>query len=335
MVTGLVCAALLSVDGGDVRADTKRLLDAVFAQQRAQDAERNAQLVAQVRAARDAAAGEERELLDRMLRFVASDEPLDKKTWPEWVQLNRDLLKLSRGDWEAERAAVGAFSSLGSLAQTLSLDPEPYRRESVLVARDLVTRWPAQGRAHGLLASALLQSGAENLAVLPELKRCVQLDATADWCKRLHASLVDAAERPRCSGKQLTQTLTSTAAHDWQKGQTGTVIESYGMKLLVEEHPFLFNEDYALIAVDQDGNLDIEVTQPAMKRLETETTRLVRQSGTVVMRLGDEVILSAHVNEPIANGRLHITHGAKGPPFVLDKLCRSVDRPSLPAALKL
>ncbi len=330
MFLALVAVVLAgSPDGGasPVRTPLPSLLEDVLRAQRETRKERRTEELAALRSATAKATGAERPLLERMTRLLEQDEPLPNQV-PELADILRSMSRLVRGRFDEERAVVGAFLSLPSLARSARLDPEPLRREGLAMTQDLVERFPAEGRAHGLRASAMMEARADAKAVLVELQRCAQLEPSA-WCSRSAADLKATLERPRCSGSALKAELLATGAQqEWTRTPGATKGQWTDVR---ENEPFLRSADFSSISVDADGNLALEVTEAAKARLEKETRRLVgTAAGAVVLTLGGEVLLSARVQEPITEGRIRVSRGLDRPPFRIEDLCKTVERPTVP-----
>lgn len=303
------------------RVDVERIFNEfVRAQNEASQEKRRAQLSA-FKTAAASASGDERKLIERMIRVLEKDGPLERIV-PEFADIVRAAAKLGRGRFDDEHSAARAFLSLPHLAQKAGLDPEPLRREAMAFIRELVARYPNEGRAHGLLAAAMMEAKAESKLVLPALKRCSELDRTS-WCTEQYAKLLADGERPRCRGTALKKPLTARGAYEeWEK-QPGATMTANGQKYSVEANPFLRTEDFAWVSVDGEGNLSLEVTMAARARLEQETRRLLGK--TVALMLGDEVLLAARVQSPTSEGQITITPGKGKAPFKLEELCRAVE----------
>jgi hypothetical protein len=317
LLAALFIASAADAGAPAQRADVRSLFNEFV---RAQDEASKEQRLAQIAALKTAAAsasGDERKLIDRMTRLLEKDEPLEKVV-PEFADIVRATAKLARGRFDDERVAAGAYLSLPATARNAGLDPEPLRREAMAFIRDLVARYPNEGSAHGLLASALMEAKADSKLVLVELKRCSELDGKSS-CTEQYSRLLAEFERPRCRGTALKKLLTARGAHD---------DAANGQKYSVEANPFLRAEDFASVSVDEEGNLALEVTTSARARLAQETRRLLGK--TVVLMLGDEVLLAARVQEPISDGRVRVTQGQGKPPFKLEELCRTVEHPAAP-----
>lgn len=267
---------------------------------------------------------EQRQLVNELVQLVQANVRLDKSV-PKLAEILRSL---ARGNFEDERAVAAAYLTLPTLARSARLDLAPYRTEARAVARDLVTRYPGEGRAHALLASVLLEANAARPEVLTELRRCVQLDGGA-WCDGQRAALIADYQKPRCTGAQLSAPLRTFAASEWNPSRPkGRNIEANNEKLVLDPTPMLQGNDYSEISVDGDGNLALEIEPVAARRL-AETTARLSGSGRVVLMLGDQVLLAATVVEPITNGRIRVTHG-RNPPFAIEALCRTITRPQVP-----
>jgi hypothetical protein len=195
------------------------------------------------------------------------------------------------------------------------------------MTQDLVERFPNEGRAHGLRASALMEARADSTVVLGELERCARLEPQAS-CARSATDLRATLERPRCRGSALKAELLATGAQqEWTKAPGAATGAWTAVR---EKEPFLRSADFASVAVDAQGNLALEVTEAAKARLAEETRRLVgTPAGAVVLTLGNEVLLSARVQEPILEGRIQVSRGRDKAPFRLEDLCKAVERPSV------
>ena len=319
---GLLAALLVAanVDAGTPRFDVKKALEAVFRSQNEASQQQKNEQVAALEKAAASASGDERALLNRMIVLMKKDQQIEKAV-PELAEIVRALAKLTRGDFEGEMATAGAFYALPMLARTAGLDPEPLRVEALAFIRDVVARYASQARAHGLLGSALLETKADPKLALVEFKRCSELDPKA-WCANQYTKLLAEQSRPRCTGASLRKPLTASGAHEAPTQVKGATVSANGQQYTVEAEPFLHTEDFASVSVDDDGGLALEVTPVAKARLEKETRRLVG-SGSVMFRMGEEVLLVAHVMEPISEGRVRVSQG-KGKPFKIEALCRAL-----------
>lgn len=269
----------------------------------------------------DAGAGVARVSLPTVLDHVFRTQHEPRKT--EALAALRAAAAKDTGDEKQ-----GAFLVLPSLARSAGLDTKPLRREALTVTRDLVERFPGQGAAHDLRATALSEARASSRAVLDELEQCARLEPQAP-CARSAADVRATLERPRCSGSALKAELLVTGAQqEWMRAPgaaKGTWTD------VREKEPFLRSADFSSVSVDAQGNLLLEVTEAAKARLEKETRRLVgTPAGAVVLTLGSEVLLSARVQEPIAEGRIQVSRGLDKAPFRIESLCKTVERPTVP-----
>jgi hypothetical protein len=336
MFAGVLLVVTMAVaavpDAGAARVDVKRIFDDLFARDRAEMAAARAKEVEALRAAMKDALPADRPLYELTLKLMQSDEP-PEKLFPELLALLRQITPRARGDWETERAIGRAWLSMPTTCRAMGMDPAPVQREAMAYLRDVVTRYPQQGRAHGLLASALLESGAEPKEALPELKRCAELDPEA-WCKGMHAKIIEELERPRCSGATMTRPLTAWRAKEWSAGATGRVVEQNGQKLVLEGEPFLRAADFSSVAMDGEGNLALELGASATQRFSDETGRLGSVGGWMALLLGDEVLLAARVMERIPKGKISVWMGNKKG-VTLESLCGRLERPKVSESLKL
>jgi hypothetical protein len=315
----LTLLVVMGADGGTVAPAFR--LDRFFEEysrlQNVLHREDRVRLIQSLTVGADALTGGERQLAVRLKQLIQQDEFSDKQVI-EFSKIVRDFTKLARGRLTEELAAGSLMLSLAPLAKNVGLDPEPARREAVAFASDLASRYPAEGRAHGVLASASIAANADSEIILTELKRCSELDKKS-WCADTYARALSDRNRPMCRGTMLTKSLTAIGAEEESAHQVGPTIVYNEQKYTLEAKPFLSSEDFASIAVDPDGNLVLEVNAAAKKRLEQETKRLLRK--TVVLRFGEEILLAASLMEPIANGQIFVRRGNSQPPFSLDALC--------------
>lgn len=318
----LAVALLASPDAGvresPVKAAIEQLARAATQQADAQRKESEKQLEVLAKQVTQ----EERPAIDRLLKLNRSRLPLEKQV-PELAAICVELLKLSQADFDSQRAALGAYLSMPRLAESAGLDPAPYRAEGMRLAKAMVADWPKEARAHGLLATALMDSNAAELEVMRELKQCSQLEPAA-WCTDYLKRAVAELERPRCAGKSLVQPLTLTGARARSEG-VETVYDE-------EPKPALSGAEIATVMVDDDGLLAIETTAEGSKHLEEVTARLIKGfDGAMVVKLGEKPLVSARVVQTITNGRLTVRAGKR---LTLDELCKQVERPKAPAELR-
>lgn len=168
----------------------------------------------------------------------------------------------------------------------------------------------------GLLAALLLAATVD--AGTPRLD-----PSSRRSCANQYTKLLAEQSRPRCTGASLRKQLTASGAHDASAQGKGATLFANGQQYIVEAEPFLHTEDFASVSVDDDGGLALEVTPVAKARLEKGTRRLVG-SGSVMLRLGEDVLLVARVMEPISEGRVRVSQGKGKPPFKIEALCRAL-----------
>jgi hypothetical protein len=335
--TFLIVGVLSASDGGAVEDVLKQIGEALFKRLGADDSTRAQRLDAWKRMAATGSPAE-RSVSERALRLEQSKAP-PEELFHEWTDLLRDVAKLARGKFTEEKAVVDAFAVLSQTALNIGEDPVPLRHEALTRARELVQRYPKEARAHASLAFALILeedlAGSTSDAVLAELKRCVELDPNA-WCRKKFVQIAAERERPRCSGSALIRPLTLTAASEPVGREPPPVeVDSWGgQKLALEEKPAFVSKDFVSIAVNDQGGLSLMMADP--RRLEAETRRIqALPSGSMVLKLGDEVLLVARVVEAIPNGRVDVRQGSNKPAFRLEQLCRTVEHPQLPPDLQL
>src|SRR4051812_25574864 len=137
----LVCIMLFAADAGtspsgdEARRVVKGAIEELFQRQDQITAERRAALLVEMRSLEPTISPDLRPILERLIRFHEAAEPL-QRSFPQFVNIVRDLIKMSRGRFDEERAAIGAFLALPSLAQGAGDDPETYRKEALELARD-------------------------------------------------------------------------------------------------------------------------------------------------------------------------------------------------------
>lgn len=327
MLTLALTLALAAGDAG-VASPLQPLLGQLMEARLAASAERRAEFVAAVKAAKEHATPEEQAFLERLVRLMDL-EPDPKTTFQALVSLTREALLLERGDFAAERSLTATFLSFPFSARSFSLDPAPLTQEAVSHARALVKRWPREASAHGVLASALELEPAPPKDVLAALERCVALDgARATKCGERRDRLIAELERPRCSGAALSAPLTFSGAQEAWKLAPGTPLTVDGVELTVEPKPFLDGAQLAALSVDDEGNLRLEATKAGAIELAQHTRRLRdTRAGYVVVRLGDEVLMAPRLMDAIEGGQVRITRGRDRAPFSLEALCKTVERP--------
>lgn len=196
--------------------------------------------------------------------------------------------------------------------------------------RDFAARYPKESLAHGWLAFVLAEERADAKLILGALKRCVDLNPHAK-CAQTYADTAAEYQRPRCTGAALIKPLTASAARE----KPGAPLAANGRTYAVDPEPFLRSTDFTEVTVDDDGNLSLATSPAATTRLADETGALIKTGSSVVLKLGDDVLLVAQLRERITTGQLRVTRGQGKPAFELEKLCRSVERPQVPAELKL
>ncbi|MFT3839245.1 MAG: hypothetical protein QM723_19845 [Myxococcaceae bacterium] len=301
-----------------VKAALEQLARATQQQEDAQRRESDKQLEALAKQATPS----ERPTLERLLKLNRARLPLDKQV-PELASICLELLDLAKGDFESQRAALGACLAMPRLAESARLDPAPYRAEALRRAKAMVAEWPTRARAHGLLASALIDSNAGDLEVMRSLKQCSKLEPTA-WCTEYLTRAITEYERPRCAGKSLVQPLTLTGARARSEG-----VETFYDE---EPKPSIAGAEIATVMVDDDGLLAIETTAEGRKHLEEVTARLIKGfDGAMVLKLGDKPLVSARVVQTITNGRIALRAGKR---LTLDELCKQAEHPKVPDELR-
>jgi hypothetical protein len=323
-VTALILALVLMADGGTPRLDVKALVGE--AMQGAQEEQR----IAELKALAAKANPTERALLTRIIKLVESKEPFEK-VMPQYLPLLKDATAYARGSLPEELALAGAYGSLPMTARSMRLDPAPYRAAALAYAKDLVARYPKEGRAHGVLASALLEAELDSELAREELKTCATLDRSS-WCVAQYRQILADLERPRCSGATLQKPLTVWGATETSPKTQGA-LSINGMTLAVEAKPILESSAFSLVRVDPDGSLSLETTKADAVTLARETKRLLGKY--FVLKLGDDVLLAGMLQSEIAEGRLRVTPGQGKPPFKLEALCATIERPKVPEAMRL
>jgi hypothetical protein len=264
----------------------------------------------------------EKPLMERMSKLVHARPPLEKQV-PELAAITLELLKLSKGDFDSERAALGSYLSMGRLAESAKLDPAPYRAEGLKQAQALVKEWPDKSRSHSLLATALMDCKAAPEEVMRELKRCSVLEPES-WCSTSLKGMVIDYERPYCAAKNLVAPLTLTGAKARSEGAETFYDE--------EPRPALTGNEIASVMVDGDGVLSLQTTDDGTRHLREVTARLLQGfDGAMVIKLGDKPLVSARVSGEITNGSLSARAGKK---LTLDELCKHVEHPKVPAELR-
>lgn len=323
-MTALLLSLVLAADGGTPRLDVKALVSEAL-QGGAQ-----AQRIAELKALSAKTNPTERALLRRVLTLLESKEPFEK-VMPQYLPLLKDATVYAKGSLPEELALAGAYGSLPMTARSLRLDPAPYRAAALAYAKDLVARYPKEGRAHGVLASALLEAEPDSELARAELKTCATLDRSS-WCVAQYERFLADLERPRCNGATLQKPLTVWGATETGPKTQGA-LSINGVTLVVEEKPILESSAFSFVGVDPDGSLSLETTKADAVTLARETRRLLRKY--FVLKLGDDVLLAGMLQSEIAGGRLRVTPGQGKPPFKLEALCATIERPKVPEAMRL
>lgn len=295
-----------------------------------------------LRAARDAAKGKDRQILDRVVAIFEKlrQEPDNTpKHLQDVAQVLRDMSDLDPKDFETQMQIAWAFIVLPYLASSSAVDPAPLRAELLARAQKLVTDFPDQGRAYGTLAMALTETGADTPTIVKAYKQCVRLDPGADQCRRAHAEMIASLERPQCREAQVSKQFAIYGAIPVtaQSPGTGKRITAHGSTLDLEEHPSITSDDVALISLSQRAPhaLHVQLSPAGSAKLKASTDRLSKTQGWMVFMFGDAPVFSARVLEPIPNGNLQISTGMEPAQPLMQRLCIRVETPAAPADLKL
>jgi hypothetical protein len=296
-----------------------------------------------------------REINERMARFIeerllplsqSREATLKQRDLDELASIMREVSTVSRktGDLKPRYELAANLLSLSDLAQSFELNGELYRQEALQISDELLKEDPDSAEAH-LLAATLTPDESDRIALLV---RCLELDPGQEGCRKELENLAARVSSPYCEGVQIRPQFGIYRCTQSRSKEHRKIFRESDQSFYCSPEPLLNASDIEQITASSaklpgllpsSEAVQLGLKAKAVAKVSQASREATDTSGGEfwIAALNGQILSAPKVQSPLDQAQIQLSLGSASDLSAeawLHRLCRKVEHPELPEAIK-